>query len=376
MRFGTLDLYVLRRVASVYGLCIATFVLLFLVVDGFSRLDEFLGSAKELREQGENVWAVAGRYYATKVPRVISIVGPYMTLFAGIATILSLARTNELVPMLTAGRSLHRVLLPAYLFAALAAGTLVLFEERVVPRATRENALLDRKVKDFGRIEVGRVPHLTDGPNRYSVGRWFPREQKLTAVVCQRFTDPRGKLPSGSLAVKELYYRRHPRTGVVGWYPVDGVLTPAPSGGGSRVGDPIRLPLDEPVPLGYTPDLVDVLADSAEEGIERAKLVQLQRQFPLQHKWTVDLHTRTTRPVASLVLFLLGIPFVASPEKRSIAWGLGLALVLCVGYFFADALFTAAGVRALGGIHAEVWVWTPPVLFTAVALALMDRVVT
>jgi lipopolysaccharide export system permease protein len=322
------------------------------------------------------VWSVALRYYATKTPRIVSIVGPYMTLFAGIATILSLARTNELVPMLTAGRSVHRVLLPVYLFAALAAGTLIVFEERVVPRAIRENALLDRKVKDFGKVEVGRVPHLTDGTNRFSVGRWFPREQKLTAVVCQRFTDPSGALPPGSLEVKEMFFRKHPATGVVGWYPVDAVLRPAGVGPEGRVVGAITLPFDRPVPFRYTPDDIDVLADSAEEGLERRKLVDLQRRFPTQHKWAVDLHTRTTRPVASFVLLLLGIPFVATPEKRSIAWGLGLALFVCLGYFLVDFLCRDIGANAWQGVNPVAAVWTPPILFTAVALALMDRVVT
>ncbi|MCE9635377.1 MAG: LptF/LptG family permease, partial [Planctomycetes bacterium] len=141
---GTLDRYVFRRMASVYGLCLVSFVLLFLVVDGFSRLDEFMQSSKILEAQGENVWSVALRFYATKIPRILSLVGPYLSLFAGIATLLSLARSNEIVPMLNAGRGAHRVLVPVYVFGIAAAGMLVVLEERVLPRAIRENEILDR----------------------------------------------------------------------------------------------------------------------------------------------------------------------------------------------------------------------------------------
>lgn len=371
---GTLDRYVFRRMASVYGLCMVSFVLLFLVVDGFSRLDEFMQSSKILEAQGESVWSVALRFYATKIPRILSLVGPYLTLFAGIATLLSFARSNEIVPMLNAGRSAHRVLLPIYVFGIVAAGMLVVFEERVLPRATRENEILDRLVRDQGKVEVSKIPHLNDGPNRFSVARWYPKESRLTDFACQQYTDPAGKLPKGELVVKELLFRRHPKTGRVGWYPVGGTLTPSGLGPGGRVLAPIRLPVDVPVAFALTPDDISVLASSGEEGIERKKLEQLHRMNPRQHQYAVDLATRTTRPVSSFVLLLLGIPFVMTSEKRSIAWGLGLALCVCIAYFGADFVFREIGMR--GELNPMVAVWIPPVFFTAVALSLMDRVTT
>lgn len=369
---GILDRYVLVRMAAVYGLCVATFVLLFLVVDGFSRLDEFIASSRVLEEQGTSVWSVALRFYATKVPRILSLVGPYMTLFAGIAAVLSLARTNEIVPALMAGRSFHRLMAPVYVFAALAAGALLVFEDRVVPSAIRENQVLDRMVSKKGRVEVAKIPHLNDGPNRFAAGRWFIRDQKLTDVVCQRYVDPKGALPAGSLEVESLFYRRHPGTGAVGWFPQGGVLVPSAPGPDGRVLGAIRLPPDRPIAFGFTPEDIDVLAASGEEGIDRDKLAELHRRFPREHRWTVDLHTRTTRPLSSFVLLLMGIPFVASPEKRSIAWGLGLALGICVCFFAADFFFRELGIR--GELNPAVAVWAPLVLFTAAALALMDRV--
>jgi lipopolysaccharide export LptBFGC system permease protein LptF len=266
------------------------------------------------------------------------------------------------------------VLLPVYLFGLLVAGVLVLFEERIVPYAIRENELVDRLVREKGKVEVGRVPHLSDGSNRWSAVRWYPREERLAGLACQRFVDPSGELPSGTLEAAELVYRRHPKTGRVGWFPKGGILTPAAQGAAGRPATTLRLPPDEPIPFGFTPDDVDVFATRGQEGIGRAQLVELQQRFPREHKWSVDLHTRTTRPAASFVLLLLGIPFVASPEKRSIAWGLGLALLLCVAYFGADFLCREIGMR--GDVNPVVAVWIPPILFTSVALSIMDRATT
>ena len=368
---GTLDRYVLRRMAGIYGVCVVCFVLLYLVVDGFSRLDEFISSAKAIEQQGLSVWSVALRFYATKVPRVFSLVGPYLTLFAGIATLLSFARSNEFVPMLTSGRSAHRVLLPVYAFAITIAGVLVVFEERIVPSAIRENVLLDRLVGKQGKVEIDDIPHLTDGAHRFSAERWFPKDQRLSGLACQRFVDPSGKLPVGILEVEDLRWRINTQTGVVGWYPRGGTLTPTSLGEGGRVLGTVALPPDVPLYFNITPQEIGFKVSSSAEGIPTADLLELRRQEPRNPRWAVDLHTRVTRPVSSFVLLLLGIPFVASPEKRSIAWGLGLALGLCIAHFFVD--FGCREIAMRGEINPVVALWTPPVLFTCIALAIMDR---
>jgi len=174
---GILDRYVMRRLLGVWGLCILSFVLLFLVVDGVARLDDFTDAAPALSKAGISIWSVALRFYLTKIPAIVTLVGPYLTLFAAIATFLTIARQNEYVPMIVAGRSAHRVLLPVYGFAVLSAAALAWAEEAVVPRAARENEILERMVKDRGRVELKRIPHLRDGPNAFAAARWLPAER-------------------------------------------------------------------------------------------------------------------------------------------------------------------------------------------------------
>lgn len=372
---GILDRSVLRRLASVWGLCILGFTLLFLVVDGIARLDDLLEAAPDLRAAGHSVGSVALRFYLTKLPAIVTLVGPYLTLFAAIATVLGIIRQNEWVPMLMAGRSAHRVLAPVYAFAALSAVLLAVAEEAVVPAATRENSILDRMIKDRGRVELKRIPHLRDGPNAFAAERWFPADRRLTGVSCPLFRDPTGVLPDGTLEATALSYRRRSDTGEVGWFPTDGVLVPrAPAAGGGRVPAPVRLAPDRPLPVRFTPNDIDVLAAGGEPGVSRTQLLALREKYPRQHGLTVDIHTRFTRPLSSLVLLLLGIPFVARAEKRTNAAGLGIALGVCVAYFGVDFLCRELGQR--GDVNPVLAVWLPPVLFTAVAASLSDRVAT
>src|SRR5882724_1842987 len=116
---GLLDRYVLRRFLGAYGLCLFGFLLLFLVMDFFARLEDISSSRAAIENAGESVWVVVAEYYLTKLPFMLVTVGPFLTLFAAIATLITFGRHNEITPMVAAGRSHHRVLAPIYVFAVL-----------------------------------------------------------------------------------------------------------------------------------------------------------------------------------------------------------------------------------------------------------------
>ena len=99
---GLLDRYIARRFISNYGLVLLGFVMLFLVLDLASTLDDFLDSEAAFRERGESLWIAVGEYYLTKIPPTLTLIGPFLTLFAVISTLISFSRGNELAPMLVA----------------------------------------------------------------------------------------------------------------------------------------------------------------------------------------------------------------------------------------------------------------------------------
>lgn len=372
--FGVLDRYVLLRLASVWGLCLVAFVALFLVVDVTSRLDDFLGAAEALEAAGRSVWGTVFAYYATKSITIAGAVGPYLTLFAGIATMLSLARQNEYVPMVMSGRSVHRILVPVYAFAALTVAGLLALEEYAMPRAERENAVLERLVRKKGKTTLKRLPHLRDKLNALAAEGWDAQERRIVGVECPRFVDPDGRLPEGSFRAAALSWRKDPRNNVVGWYPTDGVLVPSGLAPDGSVLPPVRLQPDHRVSFDLSPAELDVYAAGIEPGISRAQLKVYIEKHPQQHELVVNLLSRVTRPFSSLVLLLCGIPLVAGPVRKSIAAGLGAALAASVAYFLVEFLFREVASR--GAINPYVAMWVPVVLFLALAAALFDAVVT
>jgi lipopolysaccharide export system permease protein len=374
---GLLDRYVLRRFAGAYGLCLFGFLLLFLVVDFFSRLDNFLAAENAIVRGGYGYWPLIGEFYLTKIPFIVSLVGPYLTLFAAIATMMTFGRHNELTPMIAAGRSHHRVLAPVYAFSVMVVFALVACEEYVLPRALRRHSMIDEVVETGGRATARRPPHIRDATtgNVITADQWSAPERRLVGVHAMSFRDPSGALPEGRLDAPLLEYRINTATSRVGWFPREGgTLTPASRDGGGVQPDPIRLAPDEPIPFSVRPEEIDQLADVGEPGaLTRAELLRLIGRYPQKFDLQMQLHTRSTRPLSSLVLLLLGLPFVMRPGQKTIAAGLGIALCTCAVYSGVDFLCQQIGNR--GDLIAPIQAaWLAPSLFGAIGLARLDRI--
>jgi hypothetical protein len=186
------------------------------------------------------------------------------------------------------------------------------------------------------------------------------------------YHDPSGRLPDGRFDATALQYRINKATGEVGWFPVDGTLTPDVSGKGGILPDPIRLPHDKVVAFLTRPDEIDILTEVGEPGLWRTDLQHLIERNPEKDDLRMQLYTRTTRPVSSLVLLLLGLPFVTRPGQRSIAAGLGVALGTCGLYVGVDMFFQQLGNRG-DPFDPLVAAWVAPAFFGAIGLARLDR---
>jgi lipopolysaccharide export system permease protein len=371
---GLLDRYVLRRFLAAYGVCLFGFLLLFLVMDFFARLEDIASSRAAIEKAGESVWLVVGEYYATKLPMMLITVGPFLTLFGAIAALITFGRHNEVTPMIAAGRSHHRVLAPIYAFAVLMVFLLVATEEYLLPFAMKRHAPLKGLIESGERGEDRKVPHIRDqaSGNVFVARSWYPGKRDLVDVHTPSYHDPSGRLPDGRFDAAALQYRINQATNQIGWFPVDATLTPDVKGAGGMLPDPIRLPHDKPVAFSTPPAEIDLLTEAGEPGLPRVDLLRLIERNQEKPDLRMQLYTRTTRPVSSLVLLLLGLPFVTRPGQRTIAAGLGVALGTCGLYVGVDMFFQQLGNRGQP-FDPLVAAWIAPAFFGAIGLARLDR---
>ncbi len=371
---GLLDRYVLRRFLGAYGLCLFGFLMLFLVIDFSTDVDKFVEAAPAVQKAGLSMPKLVLEYYATKIPWMTTLIGPFLTLFAAIAALITFGRHNEILPMIASGRSHHRVLAPIYVCAALLVAALVGVEEFVAPPAMKRNAAISELFDEHDR--GSKPPHLRDAEtgNKFDAATWEPARQRLVDVHAPAYHDPSGRLPDGRFDAAALVFRRNKETGQIGWFPAEGgTLTPDAPDGGGALPAAIRLQPDRPVAFRTLPAEIDLSAASAEPGLSWGDLSQLIALHPQKYDLQMQMFTRTTRPVSSLVLLLLGLPFVMRAGQKSIAEGLGIALGTCAAYMAVDFFFQQLGNR--GALFVPmISAWFAPAFFGALALCRLDRV--
>src|SRR5262245_59220676 len=127
---GLLDRHLIYGYLKAYVVCLVSLLGLFIVVDLFTNLDDFT-------QQHKGFWATLQHirlYYAHLTPRIFDRLSEAIILLAAMFTMAMTQRNNELLPLLSAGVSTRRVVLPVLLAACAMLGLSVANQELVLPR--------------------------------------------------------------------------------------------------------------------------------------------------------------------------------------------------------------------------------------------------
>jgi lipopolysaccharide export system permease protein len=114
---GSLDRYIARQFAGIFGICLAALVLIWLLMDLTDNIGDFRDS--------ENVLQTIGLFYITRAPAVLLLLLPYSLLLALLYSLGKLSGSREIISMIQSGRSVMRITLPL-IFVGLFSGLLTL----------------------------------------------------------------------------------------------------------------------------------------------------------------------------------------------------------------------------------------------------------
>ncbi len=365
----TLDRYVLRTLLVNYLIALAVMLSLYMVLDLFFNIDEFT-------ESGESVATVTAnivKYYAAHSTLYFAQLSGVITLFACMATLARMRRSNELTAMLSAGVSLYRAAVPVVVFGLATSVLWYIDTELVRPRVAH---LLARSHDDAGGVRSRGVWFVNDGPSAlFSAQRFFPAQGRVEKMLIIH-RDARG-------AVEKIT-----EADVAEWEPIPG----HPAGGVWRLqGGVESRRTTSDAPLGprdqvetttltrYEGRLGPEALESrqAEQWLEyssSAQLAKLQTREPaLAGRIRRAHHGRFTAPLVHLLMLLLGIPFFLSREPANIITDAGKCLIVCgMCYLLAYAGEHFIRTSAFSALPA----WLPLIVFTPVAVVLIDRIRT
>ena len=343
-----MDRYILRHFAGVFFICFCSLIGLWVVIDVFSNLDDFLNYA----EGRGNVLGIMGQYYACRVLGYFNLIGPILTLISAMFTVAWLRRYNELTSLSAAGIRNARVVAPIVVAAIVISLVSAVSRELVIPNFRYQ---LSHKVQDLSGAAKRELRPRYDHETDVRIGG------AGTFADAQRIHEPRFILPESldnygrRLLAAEAYYKP-PEKGRPGGYLLEGVREP------KLLSEKPSLPIvrtaagstDEgPPPIIITPRDALWLDDDQVFVVSNVKFDQLEdsavwRQYASIDELIeglhnpsldygadvrVEIHARFVRPLLDVALLFLGLPLILARGNPNMYLAAGFALAIVAGFF-------------------------------------------
>jgi lipopolysaccharide export system permease protein len=376
---GLLDRYLIGQFCRAYLACFLSLLALYLVMDLFTKLDEFTESpnsraVRAAANVSTETGAVppvrlswlgrVGHYYLHRLPLFFDKLSGMVMLMAAAFTLGWLERQNELQPILASGIPIRRLLWPVLAMILVLTGLGILNREYVIPWCAPH---LLREAEDPLGHRPLRVQGGFDSNGVHIEGKVAYPQRKM--IQHARITIPSTIL--GTLVhihAKEIFYRPESPTEPAGWW----LLGCTPE----------VLPAAHALvhPLG--PGQFFLVTDLSYERLTRrpgwyvyqstARLLEELQAVPAcDHRQEINalLHDRLVDPMMTFVIVAAGVGSVMGRRERPLvvkmAWAGGTFLLIHgVGY--------ACGVMARNEVlNASFAAWLPVMLFGPLALLMV-----
>lgn len=360
-----IDRQMIRGYFKSYFVCLASLLSLYVVVDLFTNLDDFT-------HHNQGLWASLLRiftYYAYRVAQYFDRLCEAIVLLAAMFTVAWMQRNNEQVPLLSAGVSTRRIVMPVLLSSFFMLGLTVLNQELIIPRIADQLAL----DKDDPEGEKSVPVHAAyDSNGIHIVGDRGVRQSSTVFGFYPTILDPQGGQLFHLSAKEARYVPGHgPHQGgweLVGAWPMEsppipGILEQRDSGRYFLHTRDVDFEVLTRNPnwfiMASTPQLYNEL-----QRPESTRLAPMAVLF----------HTRLTRPILGMVLVLLGLSVILRDQNRNVIISSGMCLVLC-GVFFA-ACYACKMLGDNEYLNPALAAWMPVLFFGPHSLVLFDAVHT
>lgn len=343
-----LDLYVSGRYLRMAALAFAGLMALY-----------YIGTVIDLSEKvfkGQATGGAMAQYLWYSTPQFIYYVMPLAALVSVLGTIGALTRSSELTVMRACGISLYRVAAPLLLLAIVWSAALFVLQDRVLGPANQRAQSLADEIRNRARVQNTPIRNWLAVPGGWLYYTGFSNQRELTGLTVFETAQQPFRLARQTFTARAVFDRG-------AWRASRGWSQQFPAIDRSvRESFDVRA-LNLPSPENFNagalqPDLMtfgQLLAYIQRLGASGFSIAGLQ----------VELYSRLSYPLVTVVMTILGIPFAVTTGRRGALYGIGLAMVLAVSYWLLTAVFVAAGKATL--LPAPLAAAAPNVLFTALA---------
>lgn len=365
-----IDRYLLRLFLRVLVICFLSLSGLFVVIDTFGNLDEFL----TYRDEHGELWGTLAAYYAPRILMFFDRTAHMIALMSSVFALTWMQKNNEMTALMAAGIPPTRLVKPlvigVFAVSLLAAAN----REAAIPRF--RNQLL-RDAQDLsGENSQQLQPRYDNETDIYFGGR-------STVAAERKIVEPHFRLPpelaafGKEIAAAAAIYQP-PGGGRPGGYLLRDVHRPTDLSARKSVlveGRPVILsPADTPwlkadecfVASRLTFDQLCAASAWRQYSSTPELLAGLRNpSFDFGADVRVTIHARVVQPFLDMAMLFLGLPLVLSRHQRNIFVAAGFALLQVVGFFVVVLTCHALGSNYL--ISPALAAWLPLMVFGPLA---------
>jgi lipopolysaccharide export system permease protein len=341
-----------------FALCLAGAIGLLLVVEFFSRIEDFAALNSNP--------ALVAAYFALKTPKWLVDVYPAASLLAVLLGVGSLVRSNEVLAMHACGVSVVRIGRPLVALAVVLSAAAMLWNEIVVPpTAARARAVKDIDIKGLAsRGMLDTTSLWLQVPEGFLNIDYFDATHNVINGITLHGVDSRFRLgslieiPDASWKDGRWVYAG----GTVRTFADDGGFTYAPLS-------------DKNIDLGGTPAEFRRKAPRSDEFSIRQlahRIRTLQAKGLDPAGFETDLHFKFALPLSGIITVLIGLPLALRGSRSAgTAQHIGTGMGVCLLYWLMQALTVSAG--HAGTLPPVVAAWAANAIFLLVGSLLALR---
>ena len=368
------DRYLLRQFIQTFLICFCSLTGLYVVIDGFANLEEFVTYA----EKKGTLLSVMGEYYAYRSLSFFDTTSHILTLISAMFTVTWIQRHNEMTALEAAGIPKARIVKPVIVAAIVVILLSVFNREWLIPSVRQQ---LSFNAQDLGNSAAKQLQPRFD--NETDV--WLGGAASKMIAAEQRIQQPEFSLPAtlgryGSRVAAEDAFYQPPHDGQPGGFlfrnveqPQDLDNKPSLSIGDRAI---FLTPRDTPwLKPGECFVVTNVsfehlLGGGARQFASTAELIEglKNRSLDFGAGERSVIHARIVQPVLDLTLLFLGLPLVLSRSNRNVFVAIGLCLVLVLAF-----MLVVMGCKYLGSsywLEPSLAAWLPLMIFVPCAVAL------
>lgn len=362
----TFDRYLLRRFLHTFVILFVTFFGLYVVIDGFTNIDNFQEGSEGLL----TVLQRMGNYYSYQSSLMFHLVGPTLAVMSVMVVSALLVKNSEYQPILAAGVPLLRLTLPFVVGLLVVTAVAVANQELLIPKFAH------RLQGSRSELAEAVLQELTP-QHDYASGIVISGQSLDTTVekiLAAEFVLPCPDLVDSltTLSAESARYVPETSKNPAGW-----VLTNTSPGSWDQIpltdrGVTYVIPVANSTDIFVRSDIsFELVADnsrsatyqSTPEIVKRIKNPALSSNVARDQ--TFLLHQRLVQPLLNLVAGLACIPLVIRRESRSLVGS--LAMAAGVQGVMLGVLHGSSALGGAGIVPADVAAWLPVIVCGTVA---------